>query len=79
MVKATGFNKQQLNKWFWDRKKKESDSVAAKKISYPGLIFMIMDTRNGRDLTPHFKKLFQKQAIFTIEKVKRDLKETQTI
>ena len=44
----------------WDRKKKEEDSIAAKKISYPGLIFTIMDTRNGKDLTPNFKKLFQK-------------------
>lgn len=70
LIQSTGFNKQQLNKWFWDRKKKEEDSIAAKKISYPGLIFTVMDTRNGKDLTPNFKKLFQKQVIFTVERVK---------
>ena len=70
LIEKTGFTKQQLNKWFWDRKKKEEDSITAKKISYPGLIFTIMDTRNGKDLTPSFKKLFEKQIIFAVEKVK---------
>ena len=79
LVKATGFKKRQINKWFWDHKKKENDLIAAKKILYPGLIFTIMDTRNGRDLTPNFKKLFHKKAIFTIEKVKRDLEKTQDV
>jgi hypothetical protein len=75
LTKITGFNKAQLNKWFWDRQKKENDSIKAKKISYPGLIFTIENTKNGKDLTPQFKKLFQKQIIFTLQKVKRDIKE----
>jgi len=46
LLKETGFNKKQLNKWFWDRKKKERDTLAAKRLAYPGLIFQItqMDT-----------------------------------
>lgn len=30
LVQKTGFTKKQLNKWFWDRKKKENDALAAK-------------------------------------------------
>ncbi len=35
LVEKTGFNKKQLNKWMWDRKKKVSEAVQAK--SYLGL------------------------------------------
>ena len=72
LIELTGFNKSQLNKWFWDRQKKEKDSIKAKKISYPGLIFTIKNTKNGKDLTPQFQKLFKKQIIFQIRKVKND-------
>ena len=41
LIVKTGFNKKQLNKWFWDRKKKEQDAIKAKQISYPGLLFQI--------------------------------------
>jgi hypothetical protein len=71
LIELTGFNKSQLNKWFWDRQKKEKESIKAKKISYPGLIFTIENIKSGKDLTPSFKKLFQKQIIFQIQKVKR--------
>ena len=30
LLSKTGFTKKQLNKWFWDRKKKETDALAAK-------------------------------------------------
>mgnify|MGYP002633485544 CR=1 FL=1 len=39
LIKKSGFTKKQLNKWFWDRKKKERDGINAKKLAYPGLIF----------------------------------------
>lgn len=39
LLSQTGFTKKQLNKWFWDRKKKETDALEAKRLSYPGLIF----------------------------------------
>ena len=57
LIETTGFSKKQLNKWFWDRKKKERDAVEAKKLSYPGLIFEITNVKTGQDLTPEFKKL----------------------
>jgi len=67
LVQQTGFSKKQLNKWFWDRKKKETDALEAKKLSYPGLIFAITNVRTGQDLTPEFKKICSK-PIFLIEK-----------
>lgn len=57
LLSKTGFTKKQLNKWFWDRKKKENDALAAKQLSYPGLIFMITNMKTGKDLTPEFKKI----------------------
>lgn len=39
LINITGFNKKQLNKWFWDRKKKVKEALKAKKLAYPGLIF----------------------------------------
>ena len=70
LVQKTGFSKKQLNKWFWDRKKKETDALEAKKLSYPGLIFAITNVKTGQDLTPEFKKLCSK-PIFIIEKVQK--------
>lgn len=67
LVQQTGFSKKQLNKWFWDRKKKETDALEAKKLSYPGLIFAITNVQTGQDLTPEFKKICSK-PIFLIEK-----------
>ena len=67
LVQQTGFSKKQLNKWFWDRKKKETDALEAKKLSYPGLIFAITNVKTGQDLTPEFKKICSK-PIFLIEK-----------
>lgn len=67
LVQKTGFSKKQLNKWFWDRKKKETDALEAKKLSYPGLIFAITNIKTGQDLTPEFKKICSK-PIFLIEK-----------
>lgn len=60
LVQQTGFSKKQLNKWFWDRKKKETDALEAKKLSYPGLIFAITNIKTGQDLTPEFKKICSK-------------------
>ena len=57
LISKTGFNKKQLNKWFWDRKKKLQDTLQAKKLSYPGLIFEVTNMETGQDLTPSFKKL----------------------
>ena len=71
LIERTGFSKKQLNKWFWDRKKKENDAIEAKKISYPGLIFAITNVRTGKDLTPSFKKVCSAQPIFLVEKVRR--------
>jgi len=41
LMQKTGFSKKQLNKWFWDRKKKEKDLEFTKRHTYPGLIFSI--------------------------------------
>lgn len=70
LIERTGFTKKQLNKWFWDRKKKETDALDAKKLSYPGLIFAITNVRTGKDMTPSFKKVCSTQPIFLIEKCK---------
>lgn len=71
LIKKTGYTKKQINKWMWDRKKKERDALQAKKLSYPGLIFQIKNSRTGKDLTPSFTKLASKMPLFTITKVKR--------
>lgn len=71
LVRATGFTKRQLNKWFWDRKKKVRDALKTKKLSYPGLLFEITDARTGRDLTPSFKTIICNQPIFQTTKVTR--------
>ena len=72
LIERTGFTKKQLNKWFWDRKKKETDALDAKKLSYPGLIFAITNVQTGQDLTPSFKRVCSTQPIFLIEKCKRE-------
>uniref|UniRef100_A0A7S3CKR3 Homeobox domain-containing protein n=1 Tax=Strombidium rassoulzadegani TaxID=1082188 RepID=A0A7S3CKR3_9SPIT len=72
LVEKTGYSKRQLNKWFYDRNKKVKESIKAKQISYPGLVFRIMNMKSGRDLTPSFKKLTRGRKIFHIEKVKRN-------
>ena len=64
LIKKTGFNKKQLNKWFWDRKKKEQDSIKAKKLAYPGLIFQITNMNDGKDLTPSFRSITTCNPIF---------------
>ena len=69
LIKVSGFNKKQLNKWFWDRKKKERENLKNKRLSYPGLIFEITDTRTGRDLTPSFKVLAVNKPLFRVDKV----------
>jgi hypothetical protein len=66
LINETGFNKKQLNKWFWDRKKKEQDSLKAKKMAYPGLIFQITNINNGKDLTPSFRSITCNKPIFEI-------------
>mmetsp|Transcript_24537 Transcript_24537/g.38056 ORF Transcript_24537/g.38056 Transcript_24537/m.38056 type:complete len:103 (-) Transcript_24537:75-383(-) len=68
LVQRTGFNKKQLNKWFWDRRKKVSEALQAKKQCYPGLIFQVTSMETGKDLTPSFKKLCVNNPIFRIEK-----------
>jgi succinate dehydrogenase flavin-adding protein (antitoxin of CptAB toxin-antitoxin module) len=70
LTSITGFNKRQLNKWFWDRKKKVKEAIKAKKLSYPGMIFQITNTRTGKDLTPSFNQICGKK-IFKVEKVTR--------
>jgi hypothetical protein len=72
LIERTGFTKKQLNKWFWDRKKKETDALDAKKLSYPGLIFAITNVKTGKDMTPSFKKVCSTQPIFLIEKCKKE-------
>jgi hypothetical protein len=69
LVRLTGFTKRQLNKWFWDRKKKVRDAIKAKRLSYPGLLFEITNIKTGQDLTPSFKTIICNQPIFQIEKV----------
>uniref|UniRef100_A0A7S3IHP1 Homeobox domain-containing protein n=1 Tax=Strombidium inclinatum TaxID=197538 RepID=A0A7S3IHP1_9SPIT len=69
LVEKTGFNKKQLNKWFWDRKKKVSEAISAKKQSYPGLIFEVTNMETGMDLTPTFKRMCVNKPIFIVEKV----------
>ena len=68
LIKATGYSKKQLNKWFWDRKKKERDALQAKRLSYPGLIFEITNARTGKDLTPSFTTITNKLPLFCITK-----------
>ena len=72
----TGFNKRQLNKWFWDRKKKVKDSLKAKTLSYPGLLFEVTNSKTGQDLTPSFKTIICNKPIFLIEKACRAVKAT---
>jgi len=62
----SGFNKKQLNKWMWDRRKKEKEIQAHKKLTYPGLIFQITDTRTDRDLTPSFTSLACNKPLFKV-------------
>ena len=66
LIQKTGFNKKQLNKWFWDRKKKVRDAQKTKKLSYPGLLFEITNTVTGQDLTPSFKTIICNQPIFLV-------------
>ena len=70
LVAQTGLNKSQLNKWFWDRRKRDKDSIKARRCSYPGLLFEITDTKTGKDLTPMFRRLFTKnsETLFKVEK-----------
>ena len=68
LIPLTGMSAKQLNKWFWDRKKKEDDSIKAKKMSYPGLIFHVYNIKSGKDLTPAFPTLVHRVKIFTIQK-----------
>ena len=70
LIHKTGYTKKQLNKWFWDRKERQREQMEAKKLSYPGLIFQITDTRTGNDLTPDLSKICCK-PIFKIEKINR--------
>lgn len=72
----TGFNKRQLNKWFWDRKKKVKDSLKAKTLSYPGLLFEVTNSITGQDLTPSFKTIICNKPIFLIEKACAAVKAT---
>jgi hypothetical protein len=69
LIFQTGFSKKQLNKWFWDRKKKETDSLDMKKLTYPGLIFQITCMKSGADLTPNFQQLAKSKPLFRVEKV----------
>ena len=71
LIEQSGFNKKQLNKWFWDRKKKERDSLQAKKLSYPGLIFSITNTKSGKDLTPTFSAIASRLPLFKTTKVRK--------
>lgn len=70
LIEKTGFSKRQLNKWFWDRKKKETEQMEFKKLSYPGLIFRVECTRTGKDLTPSFRNLCCK-PIFKIDRISK--------
>lgn len=67
LIVQTGFSKKQLNKWFWDRKEKQKHEIEAKKLSYPGLVFIITNHKTGKDLTPDFKKICCK-PIFKVER-----------
>ena len=66
LIALTGMSAKQLNKWFWDRKKKGDDSIKAKKMFYPGLIFKVYNTKLDKDLTPLFPTLFQRVKIFSL-------------
>jgi hypothetical protein len=74
LIKRSGFTKKQLNKWFWDRKKKEKDMLAKKHLTYPGLIFQITNMDTGEDLTPTFAKMITSKPIFKVEKVDRSVR-----
>ena len=70
LIKITGYDKRQLNKWMWDRLHKEKESLKAKQKAYPGIIFTIKNMKNGKDLTPDFSKVCIK-PLFRVEKVDR--------
>jgi hypothetical protein len=67
-MKRTTMTKVQINKWMWDRRKKVTESLEAKKLSYPGLLFTITNMETGADLTPSFKNLHSNQPLFTCVK-----------
>ena len=67
IVMETGYSAKQINKYFWDRKRKEQHNLEAKKFSYPGLIFQITDCRTGKDLTPSFAKMASCRPLFRVE------------
>lgn len=67
----TGFKRKQLIKWFYDRKKKIQDAVKAKMLSCPNTIFLITNTKTGKNITPSFNKIVCNKPIFKIEKVLR--------
>lgn len=64
LLKKTGYSKKQLNKWFWDRRKKVDELEQARRFSYPGVIFKISNKRTGQDLTPTFQQLFRHKPLF---------------
>ena len=57
LYELTGYGKSQINKWFWDRSRKERASLKAKQLSYPGLIWQITNHKTGEDLTPSVKTI----------------------
>lgn len=61
LVEKTGFNKRQLNKWFWDRRKKVTESLRMKRVIFPGILFRVTNAKTGKDLTPDFRTLVSKR------------------
>ena len=68
LITQTGFTKKQLNKWFWDRKRKENRNMEIKKLTYPGLIFQITNMQSGEDLTPSFMQMAKLKPLFRVIK-----------
>jgi len=52
----------------WDRRKKVTESLEAKKLSYPGLLFSVTNMETGADLTPSFKNIHTLQPLFSCSK-----------
>lgn len=47
LIEESGFKKKQLNKWFWDRKKRETEAIKHRRLNYPGLIFTVTQMKTG--------------------------------
>jgi hypothetical protein len=69
LQKQSGLTIKVINKLFWEKKRKQNFLIQHKMATYPGLIFQITNEKSGKDLTPTFKKIYNGQPIFKIQKV----------